>query len=387
MYKVLTYNSIAPVGLERFPRDRYEIASEIQNPDAIILRSYNLHGVPIPDSVKAIGRAGAGTNNIPITDYSNRGIPVFNAPGANANAVKELTLAGMLLASRHICSAWRYTQNLNADDQNLSALIEQGKGQFAGSELMGKTLAVLGLGAIGVKVANAAFELGMNVIGYDPMLTIEHAWQLSSKISRAANIDDLISRADYISLHVPLNEHTQHVINTSRLALVKHGAVLLNFSRDQVVDEQAVVQSLDQGYLGQYICDFPSKALMHHPNITTLPHLGASTQEAEDNCAIMVADQIRDYLEHGIIKNAVNLPDVVMPERAGYRVSVVNQNVPNMVGQISCAIADAKLNILNLVNKSKGDLAYTLIDVEAEIPEATLLQIKSIKGILSARTI
>ena len=387
MYKVLTYNSIAPIGLERLPRDRYEIASEIQNPDAIILRSYNLHGVIIPESVKAIGRAGAGTNNIPITDYSNRGIPVFNAPGANANAVKELTLAGMLLASRHICSAWRYTQNLNVDDQNLSALIEQGKGQFAGSEVMGKTLAVLGLGAIGVKVANAAFELGMNVIGYDPMLTIEHAWQLSSKISRAASIDDLISRADYISLHVPLNEYTQHVINKSRLDLVKNGAVLLNFSRDQVVDEQAVMQSLDQGHLGQYICDFPSKALMHHPKITTLPHLGASTQEAEDNCAIMVADQIRDYLEHGIIKNAVNLPDVVMPERAGYRISVVNQNVPNLVGQISGAIADAKLNILNLVNKSKGDLAYTLIDVEAEIPEATLLQIKSIKGILSARTI
>lgn len=387
MFKVLTYNNISAVGLDRFPRDRYEVASEIQHPDAVMLRSFDLHGVEIPATLKAVGRAGAGVNNIPVAEYTQRGIPVFNAPGANANAVKELVIAGMLLAARKICPAWHYAQTLEGDNAAIHSQVEKGKKQFAGFELAGKTLAVLGLGAIGVKVANAAMDLGMDVVGFDPQLTVESAWQLSSQAKRAGSIDDLIGKADLVTLHVPLNDHTRHVINAARLDFMKKGAILLNFSREKVVDEEAVLAALDSGQISAYVCDFPSRKLLGHAGVIALPHLGASTAEAEDNCAIMVADQLRDYLENGNIRNSVNLPEVVVPRTEGVRLSIVNQNVPNMVGQVSSALAEANLNILDLINKSRGDVAYTLVDLNSAVPEETLNRIRGIEGVLFARVI
>lgn len=388
MYKILTYNNISPLGLEKFPRDRYEVASEIQHPDAILLRSFDLHNVPIPETVRAVGRAGAGVNNIPVAEYSKRGVPVFNAPGANANAVKELVIAGMLLAARKICPAWGYARTLEGDDHAIHTAVEKGKKQFAGFELAGKTLAVLGLGAIGVKVANAAIDLGMHVIGFDPLLTVESAWQLSSKVTRAASVDDLISKADLLTLHVPLNDHTRHLINAARLDFMRKGATLLNFSRAGVVDEAAVCEALDAGRLNAYVCDFPSQRVLGNAKTIALPHLGASTAEAEDNCAVMVAERVRDYLEHGNIRHSVNFPDVVLPRnQQSVRLCVANENVPNMVGQISGALAEANLNIIDLLNKSRGDYAYTLIDLNSAIPAEILERIKSIKGVLSARVI
>jgi len=387
MFKVLTYNNISAVGLDRFPRDRYEVASEIQHPDAVMLRSFDLHDVEIPATLKAVGRAGAGVNNIPVAEYTQRGIPVFNAPGANANAVKELVIAGMLLAARKICPAWHYAQTLEGDNAAIHSQVEKGKKQFAGFELAGKTLAVLGLGAIGVKVANAAMDLGMDVVGFDPQLTVESAWQLSSQAKRAGSIDDLIGKADLVTLHVPLNDHTRHVINAARLDFMKKGAILLNFSREKVVDEEAVLAALDSGQISAYVCDFPSRKLLGHAGVIALPHLGASTAEAEDNCAIMVADQLRDYLENGNIRNSVNLPEVVVPRTQGVRLSIVNQNVPNMVGQVSSALAEANLNILDLINKSRGDVAYTLVDLNSAVPDETLNRIRGIEGVLFARVI
>ena len=387
MFKILTYNQIATVGLDRFPRDQYEVASEIQHPDAIMLRSFDLHSVEIPPSVKAVGRAGAGTNNIPVDEYSKKGIPVFNAPGANANAVKELTIAGLLLAARNLGDAIVYVKGLEGEGSSLKSRVEQGKKAYSGYEIAGKTLAVLGLGAIGVRVANAAIDLGMKVIGYDPMLTVESAWMLSSDVKRAASIDDLIATADFVTVHVPLNDHTRGVINGARIAVMKPGAVLLNFSRDQIVDESAVLAALEQKQLSRYVCDFPSRPLIAHSKVITLPHLGASTEEAEDNCAVMVADQLREYLEHGNVRNSVNLPEVSMARTGGFRLSVVNENVPNMVGQITSALAEASLNIIDLLNKSRGDLAYTLIDLNAPIPGTTLDKIRSITGVLSVRAL
>ena len=388
MFKILTYNNIAAVGLDRFPRERYEIASEIQHPDAVMLRSFDMHGLEIPETLKAVGRAGAGVNNIPVAEYTRRGIPVFNAPGAKSNAVKELTIAGMLLAARKIAPALAYARGLEGDDKAVHTQVEKGKKQFAGFELSGKKLAVLGLGAIGVKVANAAMDLGMEVIGHDPELTVESAWQLSSMAKRAVSIDDLISKPDMVTLHVPLNDHTRGIINAARLDFMKKGAVLLNFSRDKVVDEEAVIQALKSGQLSAYVCDFPSRKLLDTPGVIALPHLGASTAEAEDNCAIMVADQLRDYLENGNIRNSVNLPEVVAPRvESAVRLCIVNENVPNMVGQVTVAIADANLNILDLVNKSKGEVAYTVVDLNSPVPEDTLVRIRSIAGVLSARVI
>ncbi|CAI8905756.1 phosphoglycerate dehydrogenase [Methylocaldum szegediense] len=387
MFKVLTYDNISIAGLERLPRDRYEVASEIQHPDAILLRSHNLHGVPIPESVKAVGRAGAGVNNIPVAEYSKRGVPVFNAPGANANAVKELVIAGMLLAARNICAAWDFARQLEGDDEVIHHQVEKHKKQFAGFELAGKTLGVLGLGAIGVKVANAAVALGMHVIGYDPLLTVESAWQLSSSVARAASIDDLIAKVDLLTLHVPLNDQTRHLVNAARIGIMKKGAVLLNFSRAGIVDDASVCNALNTGHLTAYVTDFPSRVMLKHPRAIVLPHIGASTAEAEENCAVFVADRIRDFLENGNIRHSVNFPDVVMPRTEGIRLGIANENVPNMVGQISSALADANLNILDLLNKSRGELAYTLIDLNSEVPPETLERIRAIKGVLSARVI
>jgi D-3-phosphoglycerate dehydrogenase len=390
MHKILTYNNISPAGLNRLPRDRYEVASEIQRPDAILLRSFKLHGIAIPDSVKCVGRAGAGVNNIPVADYSRRGIPVFNAPGANANAVKELAIAGMLLASRHICAAWDFARQLQgADDESINQAVEKGKKDFAGTELAGKTLGVVGLGAIGVKVANAALALGMKVVGFDPSMTVDSAWQLSSAVEKALGVDDVAGRSDFISLHVPLNDHTRNLINPSRIGLLKGTAVLLNFSRAGIVDEAAVLAALDAGKLRNYVCDFPSAALLGRKGVILLPHLGASTEEAEDNCAVMVADQIRDFLENGNIRNAVNFPEVVSPraDEAVCRLCVANANVPNMVSQISSALGEANLNIVDLLNKSRGEYAYTLVDLSNPIPAETLERIRAINGVLAARVV
>ena len=390
MFKILTYNNISPVGLNRFARDKYEVASEIQRPDAIMLRSFKLHGVAIPGSVKCVGRAGAGVNNIPVAEYSQRGIPVFNAPGANANAVKELAIAGMLLASRNICEAWDFANKLEpGDDEAINQKVEKGKNNFAGIELAGKTLGVIGLGAIGVKVANAALALGMKVIGFDPSMTVDSAWQLSSTVEKALGVDDLVGRSDFISLHVPLNDHTRNLINPSRIDLLKNTAVLLNFSRSGIVDEQGVLAALKAGKLRNYVCDFPTSALLGSKGVILLPHLGASTEEAEDNCAVMVADQIRDFLENGNIRNAVNFPEVVSPraDEAVCRLCVTNANVPNMVSQISSALGEANLNIVDLLNKSRGEYAYTLVDLGDRLSQETLERIGAIQGVLSARLI
>ena len=390
MFKILTYNNISPVGLDRLPRDKYEVASEIQRPDAIMLRSFKLHGIAIPDSVKCVGRAGAGVNNIPVAEYSQRGIPVFNAPGANSNAVKELAIAGMLLASRHICEAWDFARKLEStDDEAINQTVEKGKKNFAGIELAGKTLGVIGLGAIGVKVANAALALGMKVIGFDPSMTVDSAWQLSSTVEKALGVDDLVGRSDFISLHVPFNEHTRNLINPSRIDLLKNCAVLLNFSRSGIVDEAAVLSALEAGKLRNYVCDFPTAALLGRKGVILLPHLGASTEEAEDNCALMVADQIRDFLENGNIRNAVNFPEVVSPraDESVSRLCVANANVPNMVSQISSALGEANLNIVDLLNKSRGEYAYTMVDLSNQVPAETLERIRAINGVLSARVI
>lgn len=388
MYKILTYNTISPLGLERLPRDHYEVAAEIRQPDAILLRSHDLHGTPIPDSVKAVGRAGSGTNNIPVDTCTARGIPVFNAPGANANAVKELVVAGLLLAARRIPSALAFVRDLEGDDASLGQQVETGKKRFAGSELAGKTLGVLGLGAIGVAVANTASALGMQVIGFDPLLTVESAWKLSATAIKATSVQELLAQADFVTLHVPLNEQTRRLLDEERLAAIKPAAVLLNFSRSGVVDEGSVIRALQDGRLGAYVTDFPSHALVNQPNAIVLPHLGASTAEAEDNCAVMVADQIKDFLENGNIRNAVNFPDVVLPRNgAKVRLAAANRNVPSIVGQITAALADARLNIVDLINASRGDHAFTLLDLSDTVPAATFERIRAIDGVLSARLV
>ncbi|MEE9396733.1 MAG: phosphoglycerate dehydrogenase [Methylococcales bacterium] len=385
MYKILTYNNIAAAGLDRFAREKYEIASEIQHPDAILLRSHKLHGVPVPETLKAVGRAGAGVNNVPVDEYSQKGIPVFNAPGANANAVKELVLAGMLIAARNICQGWAYTRGLTGDDQALNTLVEKGKKDYVGFELPGRTLGIVGLGAIGVGVANSAHGLGMSVVGYDPLITVKRAWQLSSAISQASVLDELFSKSDFVSLHVPLNKETKHLVNRDRIQLMKEGSILLNFSRGEIVDDEAVCEALDSGKLYAYVTDFPNNHLKDHDRVIALPHLGASTGEAEENSAVMVADELIDYLENGNITNSVNFPEVVMPRCGQGRIAIANENVPHMVSQISTCLADAELNILDLLNKSRGDVAYTLIDIENPVSPEIINQIEEIDGVQSVR--
>jgi len=387
-YKILTLNNISVRGLERLPRDRYEIASEIGHPDAILVRSADMHSMEIPASVKAIGRAGAGTNNVPVPKLSKRGVPVFNAPGANANAVKELVIASLFLAARNVCQAWNYTRELQGDDHAVEEAVEKGKKKFVGFELPGRTLGVIGLGAVGVEVANAAHALGMRVLGFDPQITVQRAWQLSSGVEQAVSLDDLFSRSDMVTVHVPLVDGTRNLVNTARLKLLRQGGTILNFSRAGIIDDVAVIAALDSGKLASYICDFPTNANKSHPKIIALPHLGASTDEAEENCAVMVADTVRDFLENGNIRHSVNFPEAMMPRTTGAaRLVIANENVPNMVGQISAALADAKLNIADLLNKSRGDLAYTLIDVDGQIPDAVTAKIRGVPGVLSVRTV
>jgi D-3-phosphoglycerate dehydrogenase len=387
-YRIQTLNNISARGLERLPRDRYEIASDLDHPDAILVRSADMHAAPIADSVRAVGRAGAGVNNIPVAELSKRGIPVFNSPGANANAVKELVLAGLFLAARNICPAWSFSRSLTGDDHAIDEAVEKGKKKFVGFELPGRTLGVVGLGAIGVEVANSALALGMKVLGYDPQITVQRAWQLSSSVEQALSLDDLFARSDAITVHVPQNDQTRRLVNEARLKLMKKSGIILNFARAAIVDDAAIVAALDAGRLHSYVCDFPNNALKDHAKVVTLPHLGASTGEAEENCAVMVAEQVRDFLENGNIRNSVNYPESVMPRAPNTtRIVIANSNVPNMVGQISTCLATARINIADLLNKSRGEYAYTLIDTDGTVGEEILRQIRSIDGVLSARIV
>ncbi len=385
MYKILTLNNISADGLARLPADTFQVGGDIKDPDGILLRSFKMHDMALPASLKAVGRAGAGVNNIPVDKMSKLGIPVFNAPGANSNAVKELVIAGMLLAIRHIGPAWEFSRKLQGTDAEIGKAVEAGKKNFAGYELPGRTLGVVGLGAIGRLVANAAISLGMKVVGFDPGLTVEGAWQLSADVKKADSAEELLRQVDFVTFHVPLIDATRKLINAERLKIMKDGVVILNFAREGIVDDQAVSDAIKAGKVYGYVCDFPSNLLKNHERVITLPHLGASTAEAEDNCAIMVADQVRDFLENGNIRNAVNFPDVVVPRESAYRLIVANANVPNMLGQISSAMAAAGLNINDMVNRSRGDLAYTVVDVDSPLPETVRAQIAAIPGVMMAR--
>lgn len=388
MHRIKTLNAISSHGLNRFPKDEYEIGSDVEDADAWLVRSADLHQQTIPDSVLAVARAGAGTNNIPVTDLSTRGVPVFYTPGANANAVKELVLAGMLLSARNIVPALSFEHGLSGDGDGMSNAVESGKKQFVGFELPGRTLGVVGLGAIGVEVANAAQALGMKVLGFDPAISIRHAWQLSSKVDRASTIEEVLKKADMVTVHVPLIESTKNLVSADRIALMKNRAVLLNFARAGIVNEEAVLAALEAGEIRGYVCDFPSPALHGHPKVIALPHLGASTIEAEANCAVMAADALRDFLENGNITNSVNFPEAVLDRGEGTRrIAVANRNVPNMVAEMSTLVGDTGLNIANLLNKSRGDLAWTMFDVTGEVPDVLRERILSITGVLSARLI
>lgn len=385
-YHILTLNQISSHGLHRFPSARYAVGKAVDHPDAILVRSHDMHAMTIPASVKAIGRAGAGTNNIPVSAMSHRGVPVFNAPGANANAVKELVFAALLLAARNVLPALGYVTRLEPA-ADLEQRVEEGKKQFAGVELPNRTLGIIGLGSIGSLVADTAIKLGMKVIGFDPEITVDAAWRLPSSVRKANSIEELLRQSDFVTLHVPLLSVTRHLIDAKRLAAIKAGAVLLNFARDAIVDEDAVVAALRAHRLKYYLCDFPSAKLLHEPGVAALPHLGASTEEAEENCAVMVVDQVREFLENGTMTNAVNFPNVEMMRESPFRVAIANANVPNMLGQISTTMAHAGLNIHNMVNKSRGEMAYTLVDVDSPIDAAVIDALTAIEGVLSVRSI
>jgi D-3-phosphoglycerate dehydrogenase / 2-oxoglutarate reductase len=382
---ILVLNQISPNGLKRLPTERYTVSKDIAAPDAVLLRSADMHGMDIPASVQAIARAGAGTNNIPVPLMSTRGVPVFNAPGANANAVKELVLAGMLLAARNLPAALRFVDGLDPAAADMDKAVEDGKKAFAGMELAGQTLGIVGLGKIGCLVADAAIKLGMQVLGHDPEITVDAAWSLPAQVKKAASVAEVLRGSDFVTLHVPLVAATRHLVNADNIGQMRAGAVLLNFSREGVVEDAAVLAALDAKRLGRYVCDFPSPALHGKPGVIALPHLGASTREAEENCAVMVVDQLREYLEHGNVVNAVNFPQVSMSRESAFRVAIANANVPNMLGQISTAMAQAGLNIHNMVNKSRGEMAYTLVDVDSAVAPAVLDSLRAIAGVLSVR--
>jgi D-3-phosphoglycerate dehydrogenase len=390
MYKVRTYNAISVKGLERFPRQSYEVGSDISQPDAFLLRSQKLQGVDVPPSLLAAARAGAGVNNVPIAEYSKLGVVVFNTPGANANAVKELVMAGMLLATRGILPGMVYVNTLTAmtDAAEMSAHLEKEKARFAGGEIKGKTLGIVGLGAIGSMVADMALAMGMKVVGFDPALSIDAAWRLSSEVSRMENLQALLARSDYISLHVPAMDATKHLINDAALALTKPGAVLLNFARETIVDSAAVKRSLDAGKLGKYVCDFPEPDLLNHPQVIAMPHIGASTEESEENCAVMAANQLMDYLENGNIVNSVNFPAVAMGRVAGTtRITFSNDNVSGVLGHVLSVLADKKVNVIDMMNKSRGELAFNIIDVENKPADDVIAAIAAVEHVIRVRVI
>lgn len=387
MIKVKTYNNISEKGLSRLPTDIYTISEDHADLDVIMLRSEKLHDMEIPKSLKAVGRAGAGTNNVPVARLSEKGVVVFNAPGANANAVKELVIVGMLLACRNIVQAWQYASNVTGTVEEQNKAVEDGKKKYVGYELPGRTLGVIGLGAIGVEVANAAMALGMRVVGFDPTITIRSAWKLSSEVQEMSSVDELLKQSDFVTFHVPLVESTQDLLNAERIAGMKDGVVILNFARDGIVDDDAVLAAIDSGKLRAYVSDFPSEKLKNNDRVITLPHLGASTAEAEENCAIMIADQIRNFMENGNIKNSVNFPDIKLARVGDVRLAIANKNMPGMVGQISHVLGEAGANILHMSNESKNGLAYTLIDLESSISDDVLDKIVEIDGVLKARQI
>ncbi|WP_372810684.1 phosphoglycerate dehydrogenase [Litorivivens sp.] len=389
MYKILTRNQISVKGLERLPREKYEIASEFTAPDAVLLRSHKLTTDEISDSVMAIARAGAGVNNIPIADCTRRGIPVFNTPGANANAVKELVIAGMALGSRGILPGIDFVSTLGemTDGAEMSKLLEKEKKRFKGQELYGKTLGVVGLGAIGSLVARAGLDLGMEVIGYDPALSVDAAWRLPSSVKRMENIGSLFARADYISLHLPVLEATRGLVNGELLNNCKPTTRLLNFAREEIVDNAAIVNALEAGTLNRYITDFPAPELIGRDDVILMPHIGASTDEAEENCAVMAADQLRDFLENGNIKNSVNFPALALERTGGTRIAISNSNVPKILGHVLSALADADLNVIDMLNKSRDDVAYNLIDVAAAPAAAVIDRIRGIEGVINVRVI
>ena len=385
MLNIQVLNNISPLGLEKFSKEFYQVSSSDENPDAILVRSAKMHDMEIGDSLKAIGRAGAGVNNIPLKQMSDKGVVVFNTPGANANAVKELVISSMLLASRNICQAWDYVNKLPLE--NLKTTVEDGKKQYSGSELPGKTLGIVGLGAIGVEIANAASMLGMDVIGYDPSISKKNAWKISSEVQEALSLEELFSKSDFVSFHVPLVDATKNLLDAKRIALLPEGCVVINMSRDGIVDEEELIKSLDSGKVKYYVTDFPIDEKKNHDRVIALPHLGASTSEAEENCAIMIAKQVKDYLEHGNIVNSVNFPDSKMPRAGEERLAITHRNVPNMVRQITKEIAEEGANIVDMLNKSRGEFAYTLIDIEKEIPNTVIENIKQVEGILKVRAL
>ena len=387
MFNVLTYDNIPIDCLNWLPRERFSVAPDVPRPDAIILRSHDLHGAPIPETVLAVGRAGSGVNNIPVESLSKRGIPVFNAPGANANAVKELTIAALFLASRNIVAAAHFVRDLQGDDATIQEQVEKEKKRFGGFELVGKKLGVVGLGAIGIQVANAALQLGMHVYGFDPLLTVEHALHLSPSVTTVNSLDDLLPKVEFVTLHVPLDNDTRRLVDAQRLARLDDGAVLINFSRAGVVDEAAVCAALQSGKLHAYVTDFATRAILDQPRAIVLPHLGASTAEAESNCVASVTESVAEFLENGEIRNSVNFPKVTLPRGSGARLAIANENVPGIVSQVSTALAAADLNIENLLNKSRDNYAFTLVDLHTDVSTETLRLIRSIKGVLSARFI
>ncbi|MDC0983623.1 phosphoglycerate dehydrogenase [Candidatus Thioglobus sp.] len=385
MLNIQVLNNISPLGLGKFSNETYDVSSSDENPDAILVRSAKMHDMEIGDSLKAVGRAGAGVNNIPLEKMSDKGVVVFNTPGANANAVKELVISSMLLGSRNICQGWDYVNKLPL--KNLKTTVEDGKKQYSGSELPGKTLGIVGLGAIGVEIANAASMLGMDVIGYDPSISKKNAWKISSEVEEALSLEELFSRSDFVSFHVPLVNATKNLLDAKRISLLPEGCVIINMSRDGIVDEDELIKSLDSGKVKYYVTDFPIDEKKNHDRVIALPHLGASTSEAEENCAIMIAKQVKDYLEHGNIVNSVNFPDSKMPRAGEERLAITHRNVPNMVRQITKEIAEEGANIVDMLNKSRGDFAYTLIDIEKEIPKTVIENIKQVEGILKVRAL
>ena len=384
-FEILLLNAVSASGLKRLPADIYSVSKTATQPDAILLRSADLHATGIPLTVRAIARAGAGTNNIPVAAMSARGVPVFNAPGANANAVKELVIAGMLMAARNLAPAQRFVRAIDPAIPDMDKLVEDGKKSFAGIELAGHTLGVIGLGKIGCLVADAAIKLGMHVLGFDPEITVDAAWSLPAQVRKAHSVAEVLKSSDFLSLHIPLVAATRNLVNADNIALMRASAVLLNFSREGVVDTHAVMAALTARRLGWYVCDFPSAEINRHERVLALPHLGASTREAEENCALMVVEQLREYLEHGNVTNAVNFPNVSLAREVAWRVAIANANVPNMLGQISTAMARAGLNIHTMVNKSRGEMAYTLVDIDSPVAAEVLAELAAIKGVLAVR--
>jgi len=379
-------NKISPLGLAKLPKETYETALELANPDAILLRSFKMNG-KMPATLKAIGRAGAGVNNIPVDACSEQGIVVFNTPGANANAVKELAILGLLISSRRIADALAYARGLAGKGAEISKMIEKDKSQFVGPELLGKKLGVIGLGAIGVMVANSALALGMDVEGFDPYISVEAAWSLSHDVKKARSLDALVANSDYITVHVPLSDKTKHLINAEKISLMKKGVRIVNLSRDALVDEAALIAALKEGKIAHYVSDFGNEAILQAPNVTCFPHLGASTPEAEDNCAIMVANQVRDFLENGNVTNSVNFPACQLERSGKTRISIINKNIPNMVGQFTTALADAKMNIAEMLNKSRGDYAYNIVDIDGDVGENVTRKLEAINGVIKVRII